>query len=141
MKRGTTKAVKLGMRMLKWLEDNEDKDSPSSWNSHDIRIDSYGKNEFSVSVNGRLKSHKTAAKFKKAFPELGKLVRSNLGGAMSFRGNCRALGVPLEVWLMGITELPKNCKIEKKEVWHDKETVVTEAGYRTTEKIVCSNGK
>ena len=139
MKRGTAKAVKLGMRMLKWLEENEERDGINSYNCNYIFIENYDRQRFPVRFTGNLVHHKEAAKFKKAFPEIGKLTRSNIGQTMSFKGNSELIGIPLEVTLQGITGLPNNCRVETVKVWQDERTVITKAGYIEESNIVCNN--
>ena len=137
MKRGTAKAVKLGMKMLKWLEENDDRSEKNFRTAHALQIRS-GKDS-DVVVTGWMKSHRTANKFKKAFQELSKLERSSSGPELSYKGNAHMLGIPLEVRIYGVTVLPRNCKVEESKVWHDE--VKFPAGFRTEKKVVCNSDR
>ena len=141
MKRGTAKAIKLGLKMIKWLEENDDrsKDKRSQWTSPNLDVYSHKDDEFAVRMSGYLKSHRTAVKFKKAFPELEKLERHNSSDTIYFTGNAELAGYSLEIFLSGITVLPANCEIVVKNVWHEE--FITPAGYRKENTIVCNGAE
>ena len=135
MKRGTAKAVKLGMKMLKWLEENDDR--KNTWLDHTLQVRT-GKDTH-VIVTGQLRSHRTVNRFKKAFQELSALKRGNYSGTLKYEGNTFMLSIPLEVSITGISVLPKTCRVEVKEVWHDK--TVYEGGYRIEKRVICDSNR
>ena len=140
MKRGTRKAVKLGMRMLRWLEENDDRKKEENdwlWQNHQLNITTRIDLDFVVLVSGHLKSHKTVNKFKREFGEISRLERDSYDDELVYRGDAGLVDIPLKVEISGISEMPKNCRVVTKRVWYNESTFP--ARFVDEKSIVCND--
>lgn len=124
MKQGTKVAIKRALKMMDYLESNEDcRMTP------DLRL-----NRGSIRVNGYFKSHREVFKFKKEF-EIKRFNKATFGGVMEYEIEERFVKVTLTI-ILGIKgHLPPTCQIVEKEIWVDEELV--EGHYETRTEIVC----
>ena len=125
MKQGTKVALKRALKMMDYLESNEE----HRWLTPDLHLDSG-----SVSLRGYFKSHREVFKFKREF-EIKRFNKGTSGDVMEYETKERFVKAVLNISLEVKGLLPPTCQIVKREVWIDERVV--EGHYITQTEIVC----
>lgn len=132
LKKGLRKALSLAYKMLKWLEENDDRDDSGSW-SNNITVRANH-----VRVRGYLKSFRTVHKFKREFKGLGKFERNSHGDRMDYE--LELTDIPLMISIEEVKVLPPSCKIVYKDVEVPEQYIegyVLKAHTKKVGKVVC----
>ena len=124
MKRGTRKALERGLKMMNYLESNDDRRFMP-----DLRLE-----RGDVTIKGFFKSHKEVSKFKRYF-KIKRFDKSTFGDIMEYDMRESFVKASLYITLRIKGKLPPRCSIVKKEVWVDEH--VEEGHYITRTEIVC----